>query len=122
MAAIAWADVVALAAELSTVPAPAQSIVLDHVNTAFSVAKFGGEDSPRLKLVRVLYAAHMATMLTAGGELSAGPITSETASMNSISRSYATVDVSGSDLSLTPYGRQYTALLMVSGGRFPRVL
>lgn len=120
MAAITWDDVVAVASELEETPEDAQDMFLAHVNTALAVGAFGGESSPKLKLVRVLLAAHMATLLSAGGENAAGPITSETASMNSISRSYAAIS-GGSEWDLTPYGRQYARLIRTSRGRFPRV-
>ncbi len=123
MAAIDWDAVVALASELAATPEDAQDTILAYVNTTLAVAAFGGETSPKLKLVRVLLAAHMASGLTVGGAAGVkGPVTSETVGANSISRSYgSTVSGSGSDFESTPYGRQYLAIVRTSSARFPRV-
>jgi uncharacterized protein YfaP (DUF2135 family) len=121
MAAIAWADVTAHAAELSTVAVGAQTDILAHVNTAFAVSVFGGEDAPKLKLARIYLAAHMAKSGKLAASGAAGPVTSETA--DNISRSYAVAMASsGSDTwSSTGYGRLLAQLVRTSSARLPRV-
>ncbi len=62
MTAIAWTDVVDIAAELATVAIGAQTMILAHVNTTLVVKLFGGEESPKLKLTRCYLAAHLGTL------------------------------------------------------------
>ncbi len=122
MAAIVWADVTGIAAELATVPVLAQTDLLAYVNTALAVGVFGGETSPKLRLARIYLAAHLATLLTTGGVKSAGPVTSETVGADSISRSYGgSGSDSRSEWELTAYGRQYASLVRTSSARWPRV-
>lgn len=121
MADITWADVTGIAGELTAVPVSAQTDILAYVNTTLAVAMFGGEDSPKLRMARIYRAAHMATLLTSGGSVTAGPVTSETVGANSISRSYGAGSGSSSDWDSTPYGRQYAMLVRTSSARWPRV-
>ncbi len=118
MADIAWSDVIELAPELSTVSAGAQSTILAYANDALSVAAFGGETSPKLKLARVYLAAHVGTLSSQGGNPSAGPVTAESA--DNISRSYAARTVANpSDWDATSYGQLYAALVRTSRARLP---
>lgn len=122
MAAITWPDVVAIAPELGTLGATAQTMILDHVNTALNVRVFGGEESPKLRLARVLLAAHYGTVAMSGGAVIAGPVTSESA--GGLSRSYATTfatDAFGGPWGSTTYGQSFAALVRTSRARFPVV-
>ncbi len=122
MADIIWSDVEAVAPELSTVDSNAQSMILTSVNDFLSVAAFGGEDSPKLKLARVYLAAHFGTLSASRGNPAAGPVTAESA--DNISRSYATRDIANpSDWDATSYGQLYMALVRTSGARLysPRI-
>ncbi len=100
MAAIVLADVQAIAADITSVPAA----ILAFVNTKIAVDVFDGEDGESTKLVRCYLAAHWATVLATLGGAAAGAITSE--SEGGISRSYAQMDMSGSALGATQYGIQ----------------
>lgn len=122
MAAITWPDVVAIAPELASLSVTAQTLILDHVNTALNVSVFGGEASPKLRLARVFLAAHYGTVATTGGAVLAGPVTAESA--GGLSRSYATTfatDAFGGPWGSTAYGQSFAALLRSSPARLPVV-
>lgn len=122
MAAIAWADVTAMAPELAAVDVGAQATILAHVNAALSVATFGGEAAPRLRLARILLAAHFGTVALSGGAAPAGPVVSESA--GGLSRTYAQASAGGaadSAWSSTSYGRELAALIRSSAARLPVV-
>ena len=123
MAAVTWADVVALAPapELAEVEVAAQDHILAYVHEVLSVSLLGGEESARLRRARVLLAAHMATMTGGeGGAVIAGPVLSE--STGSISRSYANlIGAAGRDFSGSSYGDEYVRLVRHSAARLPRV-
>lgn len=106
MAAITWTDVTNHAPELSTVTAGAQTDVLAYVNAALSVSLFGDETSPRLKLCRVLLAAHLATLEAQRN--TSGPVTA--AAAGGLSRSYGAL-ASRSIAGTTGYGRAFLASL-----------
>lgn len=117
--AITWPDVVVIAAELASLGAAAQTLILEHVNTALNVSELGGESSPRLKLARIYLAAHLATISTAGGEAAGGPLIAET--IDNISRSYASpLSVSASQYNATSYGQLFATLVRTSRARLPR--
>ncbi len=112
MAAILWTDVTALAPELATVGVPAQTIILEHVNSALAVDLWGGEEAVRLKMARSYLAAHFGAQVGAGGAAAAGPVVAESA--DGLSRSYANLfAMMGSDplYDATSYGRQYRLLV-----------
>ena len=118
MADIVWSDVEAIAPELSTLDADAQTMVLAYANDALSVAAFGGETSPKLKLARVYLAAHVGTLSSRGGSGPVGPLTSETA--DNIIRSYAANAIANqSDWGGTSYGQLYATLVRTSRARLP---
>lgn len=122
MAAIAWADVTAMAPELATVDVGAQVTILAHVNAALSVSTFGGEAAPKLRLARILLAAHYGTGVASGGAAPAGPVVSE--SDGGLSRTYAQPgggDSAGSAWASTSYGRELAALIRSSAARLPVV-
>lgn len=124
MAAINWADVTAMASELSTVEAAARKLILDYVNgPALDPASFDGEDGYTTKLARVYLAAHMASPIGKGAAGAAGgPVTSE--SMGGLSRSYSVGSVASSvdSTGSTDYGRRYEALVKNSLARLPFVI
>ena len=121
MAAIDWDDVVSHAPELSTTDVDAQDDILDHVNTALVVAKFGGESSGRLKLARIYLAAHLASVSGQGGVGVAGPVTSETA--GGLSRTYAVLSATAQqELQGSTYGQLFLDLVRTSSARGPMVI
>ncbi len=108
---IVWADVLAHAPELSSATSGLQADVLEYVNDALTKKQWGSEE--RLRLARIYYAAHLASLAGGGGSGSGerGPITSE--SEGGVAVSYAnTVSVfaAHSGLSGTKYGRLYLEL------------
>lgn len=123
MAAIVWADVVGLVPDMASANVTAQALLLDVANTIFNAALFpGGENSPRLKLARVLLVAHM--FAAPGGALggstgeglaagSVGPVTSE--SGGGLSTSYASLAANanggGTRWASTSWGRMLDDLL-----------
>lgn len=111
MASIIWTDVVDFAASQSAVPVGAQNLILAYVNSALDVGAFGGETSDRLKLVRVLLAAHLGTLR--GTEGNPNPVTQETISATSLSTSFA-FQAAGSALVSTSYGQEYSRLCRVA--------
>lgn len=117
MAAIAWSDVVAFAAKLSTTPEQQQIDILEFVNGSIVPASFGGENSHTLRMARIYLASHLATS-TNGNSGVTGPVTSE--SIEGMSRSYAVLS-SDSELGKTSYGGMYKSLLRNGPGRLPFV-
>jgi hypothetical protein len=122
MAAITWTMVEAFAAELSTVPASAQTDILDYVNETLAVDHFGGEDSINTKLARIYLAAHHGTITKNGSNGPAGPLLSQ--STADLSRTYAAFSPAGSDalLDTTPYGKAFRSMVRRSTARCPVVL
>lgn len=122
MAAITWANVVSVAAELSTTDPVAQGFYLDLANTGINPDVFGGEEHARLRLARIYFAAHLATMDRQRGTATAGPVTRE--KRGGVEREYAnlmTIESGGGDLGQTTYGQNYQALLRGSRARWPSV-
>lgn len=117
MAQIAWSDVVAFAASLSSTPASQQLDVLEFVNRWIAPESFGGEESHTLRMARIYLAAHLATA-TAGNSGVTGAVTSE--SIGGMSRSYAVL-AADSGLDKTSYGGVYKNLIKNSVGRLPFV-
>lgn len=116
MAAIVWADVTGFAGELATgVSAGAQTLIIDYVNTTLKVCGFGAEDSPKVKLARILLAAHMATLTKRRGN-AVGARTSQ--SSGGVSESFATLNLPdwAAMYAATSYGGLYAQLL--SGSAF----
>jgi hypothetical protein len=122
MADIVWNDVLAIASELSTVPAGAQTVILGYANEHYKSDYFGGETSFEFKLLRMLLAAHLASATTTEGSAGAstgGLVTAE--SLGGIARqyTYAGLDLSSSDAALqtTAYGRQVRSMVRSSPAR-----
>lgn len=124
MAAIVWADVTALAPELTTVNDFARAMILEYVNgPALDPACFDGESGPTTRLARIYLAAHLGSGVDKGAAGAAGgPVTSE--SMGGLSRSYSVGSVASSAdaTGSTAYGRLYEALVNNSLARMPIVL
>lgn len=109
MAAIVWADVLALAPELSTVPSPRQDFILARVNIELSPDVWGAS----LNIGRVYLAAHLATRKSAGS----GMVTGET--VGSVSRQYAAPMFQAGSFNSTIYGEEYLRLIsQLPGARF----
>lgn len=125
MSAIIWADVTAIAPELSTVSDDAQDSILAHVNTALAVDIFGGESAPKTRLARIYLAAHLGSASrtgSSGASGAAGPVVSESA--GGLSRSYANLtSASGTGgLSSSTYGQLFEALVGSTPARCPVVV
>lgn len=109
MADITWSDVTALQANLSTVAAGAQTLILAYVNEELSAAAFGGEDSARFTLARCYLAAHLGELTRRNG---AQDVRSETIAAGSVTLAYGAGDEEA--LAQTSWGRQYAELLAAS--------
>lgn len=118
MAAIVWADVVAIAPTMAdpAVSVAAQAMYLLFANEAIDVRLFAnGETDARLKLARIYLVAHYAAVGLAadasGGAGAAGPVASEGA--GTLSRSYANMTSSTTDplLESTSWGRLYRLIM-----------
>lgn len=122
MAAITWDNVVAIAAELSTLGVDAQTIILDHVNVAFKVSLFGGEDHPKVKLMRILLAAHYGQLTKDGAHGPAGQVVAQ--SRGGLSRAYASNSPMGTDplWDKTVWGQQLRTMINTSAARVPIVI
>lgn len=114
MADIAWSDVVAIAAQLSTVSAGAQAMFLADANESINVALFGGEGSAKTKLVRVYRAAHFGELARRRGD---AQVTGETLAATSVSLTYLRTQ-SDDGWRETPYGATYLDLIQASAIRF----
>lgn len=114
MAAITKEDVIGYAPELSSVSADAWLLILPYVNTLSASQIEGGEEGATLKKLRVLLAAHYATISRRGRTGAAGPVTSE--AVGAVRRSFGLVALASSDASLgaTGYGQQFLGVLQMS--------
>lgn len=116
MAAIVWADVTALAPELTTVSVLAQAMILAYVNDVIDFSIFrGGEDGATVKLLRVTLAAHAGAMGLQGSGGWVGAIAAE--SEGEVSRQYASPAGTDPLLDKTPYGIMYRSLISASPAR-----
>lgn len=112
MAAIAWSDVTAIAADLSATSAGAQTAILAYVNgNGCNVDAFDGEAGDVTKFARMNLAAHLGTTIRYGA--GGGPIASQSA--GGLSRSFGSW--SGSSLlGTTGYGRMFLTLARAGAG------
>lgn len=118
MAAIVWQDVVDVAAEFCSISLTAQFLILDDANAAFAPDLFGGEESPRLKLLRAYAAAHFASPMLVGASYS-GPISSER--VDEVGRSYSKAqDSFGGRWAGSSYGQIVAMLIRQSAAGLPR--
>lgn len=131
MADITWTDVTDLASELENWPDNAvdaasrtriRDLLLSYVNDAHLVSVFDGEEGSKTKLVRMLLAAHAATMLTRASSNEAGVVQSE--ALGPQSKSYAAISsaLTPEGLQATQYGIQYVFMIQTSSARGARVL
>lgn len=113
MAAIAWSDVTAIAAALSTASAGLQAMVLAYVNgDGVNVDAFDGEDGEVTKLARATLAAHLGSTFSFGA--AGGPLSSQSA--GGLSRAFSTWSGSRSALAITRYGQTFLALARAGAG------
>lgn len=107
--AITWADVLAIAPDLSGVGATTQVAIVTDVNAQVVEGQFPSVAAA--DRARKYLAAHLATVSKDGGRGAGGPVQSE--SMGGVSRSYAVFSPAGADPSLdaTAYGKEYRRLL-----------
>lgn len=106
MAAITWADVVALDAALASAPTALQTVVLTFVHETVGVHALGGEESARLKMARSLLAAHFAAVFRQISDGQAtGPVTSR--SIGGISKSWIAGQMTDDGLQRTGHGSLY---------------
>lgn len=108
-------DVLAFAAELSTVVDDAWDRILPFVNELDMTGL--GESEYSTTLARIYLAAHLGAIAkpsTGSSAAAAGPVTSE--SVGGIRRTYAnlTASSSGDALLTTKFGRQYSAHLKMT--------
>jgi hypothetical protein len=114
VAAITWADVTAVAPELTSTPAAAQTLFLSIVNgDGLSVSNFGGEEADLLKAARIFLAAHLGTVLKRRG--AGGGIASQTEGGASQSYWYGFANPSVWDT--TSYGQMLRTLTMGTPAR-----
>jgi hypothetical protein len=108
--AVTWADVSALAPDVATVGATAQTHILAYVNAVVTSANFGA----RTTLAACYLAAHYGLLVTRGTNGQSGPVVSE--ALDGASISYAAyLGGSSDDLDSTPYGRSYRRLARDAG-------
>jgi Protein of unknown function (DUF4054) len=112
MSAIVWADVLGIAPELAAITISGQTAILALANSVLDTTVWGGEDSPQLRMGRLNYAAHFASMSMRRGD--GGATTSSSA--GGLSVAYANTDFgSHSTLQTTSYGQMYMALARSRG-------
>jgi len=116
VADVTWADVTALQANLSTVSAGAQTIILRHVNEDLNPSAFGGEGSAGYHLARCCLASHLGEIQRRNGQHA---VASESIGTSAIAITYGTSD---HGLKQTAWGAQYADLLRssplrIGGGR-----
>lgn len=115
---ITWADVVAHAPELASIDVVAQTNILAYVNAAFNEASLASASAQRAKLVRIYFAAHIATVESRGAGGASGAVISET--RGRLSRTYGAAPAGV--FASTSYGQAYLALVRTSISRAPFVL
>ncbi len=122
MAAITWTDVTNHASELTSVAVAAQTDILAHVNTAFTVDELDGESGPMTKLARIYLAAHLGTLSTQGGAAAAGPVIEE--EVGDVRRRFADLTTSATLTTYegSSYGKLLNELLRRSAARAPFVV
>lgn len=114
MAEIIWADVTAIAPELTRVPAAGQVMILCVANTILAPDVWGGEESPKLKAARSYYAAHLGAMTLRGGN----PGVPTSSAVGGMSRGYSLVNLGTfSVLQLTSYGLLFLQLAKTTPAR-----
>jgi len=101
---LTWADVVAIAPNLSSLTTTQQNAVLLDVDIQLSEDKIGSKYNLACKYL----AAHLGTLVSRGSDGPSGPIQSEM--VGSVSRSYAAnFNLTGYDT--TTYGQQFRNIM-----------
>ena len=108
MAAITWFEVEQFAPELGNgkVTPLAQQMLVDTANTIIASPAWGVDGSPTLRMGRLLWIAHFATLELRKGQ--AGASTSK--SMGGMSESFAVPPMTNSLMEQTSYGQLYLTL------------
>ena len=105
--AITWANIVAIAPSLSTVPSASQTILMSMAAAQMDSTLWGDlYDAGQTYLT-----AHLAQLGILGGS---GPVTQET--VGDLSVSYASPKLLGSSMFLTSYGVEYERLSRLLSG------
>lgn len=122
MSSIIRQDVIEMAPELSGVSDVAWAVILAYVNEITGEGLGVTATSPKLKLARILLAAHYVTISKRGRSGAAGPVTSVAA--GAVRRSYGLVALASSDASLgsTGYGQQFLGVVSMSAANGPRLV
>ena len=107
---ITWADVIAIAPELSTFPSDGQAAILGDVVTYVNVNAHGSQ-ARALAAARYL-AAHLATMST-NRRGATGPL--QSIAVGGVSKTFAQA-VGKSAYSATSYGLEYERRVRMAGG------
>lgn len=100
---IAWSDVVNLASELSTFPAPAQATIISQAYLRMDASAWG----PLLDTGAAWLAAHLATIANRKGK----PGAPTGYRVGSVSSSWALVPVQQSRLDTTSYGQEFRRMI-----------
>lgn len=121
MAAIDWPAVVGAAPQMVAVSASFQADILNYVNGTLEVSLFGGEDSFKLRMARLMLAAHMGEVWIRRGQ--GGALTGETIAAQSVASTWAApyhgaaIDV----LETTSFGLEFLRLVATTGASLPMV-
>lgn len=118
MADIIWADVTAMAPQLSTVDSAAQDDILAYVNEM----TLPDETDQTTRMARILLAAHYGSTLASAPGGMAGPVTSESAGQMRRSYGLAATPSGEEGFGTTMYGMQYILLLKMSLAHGPILL
>lgn len=122
MAALIWADVIAIAPQLDSpkVPVDGRTMILGFANELVA-DNYGGDDSFRYKMARAYLAAHMGQLTLEHGK---NEVQTKTMGTTTATVTYATFRsmMSKTGLELTPYGVQFEAIQQTSLGRVGFVL
>lgn len=112
MPLIAWADIVGLAPELSTLTATQQTLIVDQLDSEFVTTNWPSE--ARAKIAATWLGAHLGAVLKRGG----GNAPVQSISVGGVSKTYATsVSEDASILRSTSYGQEYLRQLRIYGVR-----
>lgn len=122
MAAITWADVTAIAPELTDASEAVRVLVLAYVNDSVNAAALDGEEGSKTKMARVHLAAHVATVMRRSNKGQAGDVQSEALGPQSRSYGAQETELGPEDLGATGYGRTYRMVVRWSSARGPHVL
>lgn len=101
---ITWDTVCALASELATLPAAAQTAVLDQVAVEVVVAKWPSQ--AKADLAAAWLARHLGTLAKQGG----GTAALQSVSVGGVSKSFAVSSTDPGSLQQTRYGAEYLRL------------